>query len=218
MHTRRNLLMVVALLATTLFGSNAGIAAPATLANSAAPIRLKAATFTPALGQLPAIQPGLVAAEAARGRPGYYLIQFRGPVQQAWKDQVAAAGVELLGYIPDNAYKVRMTPEQAQQLAGMANVGWVGAFHPAYKLDTDLKRGGMHLYQALSERGADRAQAAAALAGTGALVLDGSSDSLLVAADTAQLDAIASVPDVAWVQNFTLPKTHNEYGGGVIIG
>ena len=92
MRTQRNLLMVVALLATTLFGGNAGIAAPATLANQAAPIRLKAATFTPALGQLPAVQPDLAAAESARGRPAYYLVQFRGPVEQAWKDQVAAPG------------------------------------------------------------------------------------------------------------------------------
>jgi serine protease AprX len=218
MRTQRNLLMVVALLATALFGGNAGIAAPATLANQAAPIRLKAATFSPALGQLPAVQPNLAAAESARGRPGYYLIQFRGPVQQAWKDQVAAAGVELLDYIPDYAYKVRMTPEQAQALAGTANVGWVGAFHPAYKLDTGLKRDGTHLYHVRIERGADSSAAGAAIAQSGAVVVAGEANNLVVIADTAQLDRIAGVLDVAWIENFTFHEKHNEYGGGTIMG
>jgi hypothetical protein len=218
MHTRRNLLMVVALLAATLFGSNAGFAAPATLANQAAPIRLKAATFTPTLGQLPAIQPNLAGAESVRGRPGYYLIQFRGPVQQAWKDQVTAAGIELLDYIPDNAYKVRMTPEQSQQLAGSANVGWVGAFHPAYKLDTSLKRDGTHLYRVRIERGADVGLVSAAIAQSGAVVVAGEGNNLVAIADTTQLDRIAGVLDVAWIENFTFHEKHNEYGGGTIMG
>jgi hypothetical protein len=218
MRTRRHLLTVIALLATTLFGSNPGIAAPATLANQAAPIRLKAATFTPTLGQQPAIQPNLAAAEAARGQPAYYLIQFRGPVQQAWKDQVAAAGVELLDYIPDNAYKVRMTSEQAQALTRTANVGWVGAFHPAYKLDTGLKRDGTHLYNLRIERGADLAAASAAIVRSGAVVVAGEASHLVVVADAAQLDTLAGVLDVAWIENFTFHEKHNEYGGGTIIG
>jgi hypothetical protein len=218
MHTRRNLLMVVVLLAATLFGSNAGLAAPATLANQAAPIRLKAATFTPTLGQLPAIQPNLAGAESVRGRPGYYLIQFRGPVQQTWKDQVAAVGIELLDYIPDNAYKVRMTPEQSQQLAGSANVGWIGAFHPAYKLNPGLKRDGTHLYNVRIERGADVGLARAAIAQSGAAVVAGEANSLVVVADAAQVDALAGVLDVAWIENFAFHEKHNEYGGGTIMG
>ena len=34
-------------------------------------------------------------------------------MQQAWKDQVAALGGKLLEYLPEFAFKVRMTPEQA---------------------------------------------------------------------------------------------------------
>jgi hypothetical protein len=33
-----------------------------------------------------------------------------------------------------------------------------------------------------------------------------------------QLDAVASVLDVAWVETFTFHEKHNEYGGGAIIG
>ncbi len=41
---------------------------------------------------------------------------------------------------------------------------------------------------------------------------------LLVAADSAQLDAIAQVLDVAWIENFMFREKHNEYGAGVIMG
>ena len=83
----------------------------------AAPIRLKAANFTPALGERPAIPPGLAIAGYAQGQRGYYLVQFTGPVQQAWKDGVTAAGAELLDYIPDFAFKVRMNPAEATAVA-----------------------------------------------------------------------------------------------------
>src|SRR3712207_4601794 len=64
------------------------------------PIRLKAATFVPTRGQAPAIAPGLTIAGYAEGQRGYYLVQFAGPVEQSWKDQVTAAGAEFLDYVP----------------------------------------------------------------------------------------------------------------------
>src|SRR5215208_2774570 len=77
---------------------------------AAAPIRLKAATFTPARGEQPAIPPGLTIAGYAATQRGYFLVQFAGPVLDAWKAAVAANGGELLDYVPDFAFKVRMTP------------------------------------------------------------------------------------------------------------
>jgi serine protease AprX len=217
MHTRRNLLMVVALLATTLFGGNAGIAAPAAPANQAAPIRLKAATLTPGLGLAAQLPAGLAGAERA-GRSGYYLVQFRGPVEQAWKNQVLAQGADLIEYLPDFAFKARMTPAVARQVAASADVAWVGLFQPAYKLSPALKRTGTQLYKLRIERGADVAQASAALVQSGAVLVAGENDILVVAADAAQLDAFAEVLDVAWIENFTFQEKHNEYGGGNIIG
>ena len=52
---------------------------------SAAPIRLKAATFTPARGEQPNVPPGLTIAGYAAGQRGYFIVQFAGPVMEAWK-------------------------------------------------------------------------------------------------------------------------------------
>ena len=67
------------------------------------------------------------------------------------------------------------------------------------------------------EQGADTGLAAAAIAQSGAELLDSEGSILLIAANTAQLEAIAHVTDVAWVENFLLKEKHNEYGAGVIM-
>src|SRR5678815_4599266 len=113
---------------------------------SAAPIHLKAATFTPARGEQPDIPPGLTIAGYAAGERGYFIVQFDGPILETWKADVAATGAELLDYIPDFAFKVRMNPAQAAQLARLDSVVWVGLFHPAYKIDRDVIRGGVRPY------------------------------------------------------------------------
>ena len=145
-------------------------------------------------------------------------MQFRGPVQQGWKDQLSGAGAQILAYVPDFAFKVRMTPAQAKQVQGQASVAWVGLFHPAYKLSPTLKREGTNLYSVRVERGADAGLTAAAVARAGAKVLGREGGMLLIGATPAQIDAAARVLDVAWVENFLLPEKHNQTGAGVIMG
>src|SRR5262245_11948107 len=90
-----------AVVLTLLFGSIA--MAPA--ARSAAVIHLKGGAFVPAQTKF-----------AAQGSQKYFVVQFAGPVQQSWKDAVAAEGAEILDYIPDFAFKVRMNPGIARRV------------------------------------------------------------------------------------------------------
>jgi len=210
-------LVILILSVTAAFGTGIGQASPDNQGNAPA-VQLKAATFRPANGEAPAIPPGLAISGYAAGQRGYYLVQFRGPVEQAWKDQVADQGAELLDYVPDYTFKVRMNPSQAQRVAALADVAWVGLFHPAYKLDTNLKRTGTQLYKVRVERGADAGLATAAIIQSGAQIIQRDGQMLVIAADSAQVDAVARVSDVAWVENFTFHEKHNEFGGGNIIG
>jgi serine protease AprX len=194
-----------------------------------APIRLKAATFTPSEGEEPDIPPRLKRSEYAQGQRGYYIVQFGGPVEEAWKEGVTALGAELLDYVPDFAFKVRMNPGQARQVARLSNVTWVGFYHPAYKLSPELLLDeeaaqarstdtSSRLYTVRIERGSDVKAAAEAVADTGATISFQEGEHLVVLADAAQVDAIAQVLDVAWVQAFKIWEKHNEYGAGVIMG
>jgi subtilisin family serine protease len=183
-------------------------------------LHLKYATFTPAKGEKPAIPPGLEISEEARSDKAYdyYIVQFSGPVQEQWQRELERRGAEILGYIPDFAYKVRMSPGAAQQLARWNAVVYVGLFQPAYKLSPDLKLGAAALYMVRAAPGTNPAGVVREIEATGATVLGGGGLRYLVGADREQLKAIANVLDVAWVENYIMFEKHNESGAGGIMG
>lgn len=75
---------------------------------------------------------------------GLYLLQFAGPVQDAWLDTLRETGVELVSYIPSNAYVVRAEIPAAALLAGMRSrhsfVQYIGDYEPAYRLSPVLQK------------------------------------------------------------------------------
>jgi len=217
---RRNslLLALFSALLLALAFSGVSIAGPVQQ-EEAAPIHLKAATFVPARGEAPPLPPGLTISGFAEGVRGYYIVQFRGPVQQAWKDEITASGAELLDYIPDFAFKARMNPAQAAQIQSLANVAWVGVFQPAYKLSPNLIRSAEpNLYLVQLEPGGDARASEFEILAAGAQVLQQSGEFLVVVAASDQLDVLAQVLDVAWIENYTLREKFNEYGAGGIMG
>lgn len=181
-------------------------------------IRLRGVRFAPSAGELPDIPDDLRAGSLGREQRGYYLVQFSGPVRADWQRAVAGAGAVPLGYIPDFAYKVRMSPRIAETVSSLDGVIWVGRFDPAFALSPDLVRSGVNLYRVRIEQGADTAVAVAAVRAAGAEVVRAGAGHLVVAADGARVDALARVADVAWVENFAFFERHNEYGAGVISG
>jgi len=46
------------------------------------------------------------------GKKGLYLVQFKGPIKDEWLEEFKRTGdVEIIEYIPNNTYVVRMTPK-----------------------------------------------------------------------------------------------------------
>jgi subtilase family protein/BACON domain-containing protein len=81
----------------------------------------------------------------ARGqspRGGLYLVQFAGPIQDAWLDMLKATGVEIVSYMPNNAYAVRADSHAAAALPllrGNSFVQFLGDYEPAYRLTPTLR-------------------------------------------------------------------------------
>jgi subtilisin-like proprotein convertase family protein len=67
---------------------------------------------------------------------GSYLVQARGPLDGAFRASLAAAGAQVIAYIPNNAYLVRLSEEGAAQLEG--SVQAILPYEPYYKLDKSL--------------------------------------------------------------------------------
>jgi Subtilase family/Viral BACON domain len=84
----------------------------------------------------------LLAGDAAPGK-GLYIVQFVGPVQEAWLTALAKTGAETITYAPNNSYVVRAGERAAGELmkmkAGNSFVQWLGDFQPAYKLAPGLQ-------------------------------------------------------------------------------
>jgi hypothetical protein len=75
------------------------------------------------------------------------LLQFAGPVKQIWMDELRASGLEVIAYVPNNAYLVREDAKAADQLdssmqraqsRGEAFVQWMGDYKPEYKIHPNL--------------------------------------------------------------------------------
>src|SRR6267143_505869 len=106
------------------------------------------------LAQMPSIPAGLRYDSIPRNSPGYYLVQFNGPVTNAMKQQLTASGVTILYYIAYNTFIVRADGPAIDRAAALPTVRWTGIFEPAYKLSPRLS----DEFGAIAQHAMDRAR------------------------------------------------------------
>ncbi|HXT39183.1 MAG TPA: S8 family serine peptidase, partial [Candidatus Angelobacter sp.] len=74
----------------------------------------------------------------AKGDPGSYVVQSRGPLDGAFYTSLRNAGAEFVSYIPNNAGLVRVSADGARQLAALPGIRAVMSYEPYYKLAQPL--------------------------------------------------------------------------------
>ena len=74
----------------------------------------------------------------AQGDPGSYLVQARGAINRMFREDLMAAGAEVVSYVPNNAVLVRASAAQVRKVEASAQVQAVLPFEPYYKLDAAL--------------------------------------------------------------------------------
>ncbi len=75
------------------------------------------------------------AADVESGR--YAIVQFNSDPAQA-RERLEKRGVTFLGYVPNNAYQVRLGKNALSELRADSSVRWVGIYQPGQKLDPAL--------------------------------------------------------------------------------
>lgn len=75
------------------------------------------------------------------GTKGLYLVHMLGPVHPDWRDQLEKRDIEIINYVPNYAYEVRMTPETAERVDDLEFIDWVGIYQPGFKLAENLETG-----------------------------------------------------------------------------
>ena len=73
-----------------------------------------------------------------QGETKSYVVQSRGTISESFRSSLKNAGAEIVSYVPNNAYLVRVSPENAQSLRGLPEVQAVIAWEPIFKI-TDSK-------------------------------------------------------------------------------
>jgi subtilisin family serine protease/subtilisin-like proprotein convertase family protein len=69
-----------------------------------------------------------------QGETKSYVVQSRGTTTESFRDALKNAGAEIVSYVPNNAYLVRVSPDGAQSLRGLAQVQSVIAWEPHFKI------------------------------------------------------------------------------------
>src|SRR5262249_13050373 len=75
--------------------------------------------------------------ERAEAR-GYFIVQYRSAIQPAWVKALVTQDIEIAGYLPNNAYIVKASPDNIMKLQGSGAVRWIGAYGAGLKVAPEL--------------------------------------------------------------------------------
>jgi serine protease AprX len=163
---------------------------------------------------------GLEATIDASG-PNFYLIQLKGPLMETWRKQLDGLGVELLEYIPYNAYTARLTVEQ---VAAVTALDFVRRLRLYTATDTGLPAAATRdltpaageeeigTYDARLHRAEDLPGVLEWLDENNVEVVGSSGRKvrLRLPLDDLLLDELAGLPEVASLEEFVPPQLHND--------
>lgn len=162
----------------------------------------------------------------------FWMVQFVGPIKDAWIDQLRAIGLELVAFLPSNAYVVWGDENNLAQLDALAAsstvIQWSGPYHPSYRLDTALQERSVQLAAdalvdvtvqfyitpGLSQSLSRLREIGGAILMQPANVLQFSTISLQLPAS--QLAAVAAWPDVYNIEPWAAPEQHDEMQGQIL--
>ncbi|MSU35717.1 MAG: hypothetical protein EXS36_11535 [Pedosphaera sp.] len=71
---------------------------------------------------------------------GLFLLQFTDRMQPEWRDALRTRGVDLLRFVPDDAFVVEVVSNRLGELRSLPFVRWIGLYEPRHKLHSRLMR------------------------------------------------------------------------------
>jgi hypothetical protein len=166
-------------------------------------IYLKAGSFVPG--------PGIMS--VSKGE--VYLVQFAGPIEPAWTAWLSTVG-DLLGYIPNDAFIVRIRDDDANQLLRDPGiVRWVGEFKDEYRISPALRTSTSDRIALLTFPGTDTSRIIGLINDHGARFesstwLLGGYKIGVSGASRALVDALSHDKDISWIEPFNGGASRND--------
>ncbi|HUR96821.1 MAG TPA: S8 family serine peptidase [Pyrinomonadaceae bacterium] len=191
-------------------------------------INLPGAKFEPIdTPQAETVAPG----DTTPGEKGYYLVQFGGIAKDDWLDSVRDAGVEILQYVPHQAFFVYGDRSAVAKVAGHSRVRWVGKHTPEQKKSPELSRfvqnvkGDSAMFDVAVFGRADLQDVGAKISNVihGRVLRHIKLPSnffnvVRIQASPADIDEIAKIADVVRVDQYEKPQIEDERSSQIIAG
>jgi len=201
-------------------------------------IRLRAVEFDTSKVPSPPPVLKLSNAEVKKEKKNYWIVQFVGPLKAEWSEKIKVLGADLHNYIPENAILVYMTSQAKEKVEKFPFVCWVGLYEPAYKVSPLLmgKKGKVSPteFRALSvEAGkailkpegninivlhdsADPKKVSQEIEKLGGTIVATGKGRIRASLDLANIDKVAKMVDVKWIEPYALPKLFNDVAARII--
>lgn len=173
----------------------------------------------------------------AFGGKRLHLLQFAGPVKPAWHSDLVACGVQVVAYVPNNAYLIygdALALGLVQAWSAIAGeVQWEAAYLEAYKLHPDVRlqdakgaprqlKGDLFALQMVADAEANAATLAAINAWRLAPLLKQETAlnylNVIVRLPAEALAELAKQPDVVSIWPYVMPKKRDERQGQIVAG
>ncbi len=166
----------------------------------------------------PDFPPELMVEEYEPGTRGIHLVHMLGPIHSSWRQSLLDMGVEIINYVPNYAYEVRMTPELTQEVEDLYFVDWIGIYQPGFKMARYIEPGliSVSLLPGLERSTLNSIGEKATILSQGDNPFG--STMLLQVDDMETLIELAHLNDVYFMDNYVEPKLHDEMATQIIGG
>ena len=155
----------------------------------------------------------------------YYIVQFDGHATQQWKDEVQDIGVEFFDYIPNNAFVLRMNGTEKSLVESLDFVRWIGEFLPEYKyIDENMSTSDTSLLEndiSASEMilfifdPTESSYIESNIETIGGVVVEASDRILRIQIPVGNIEDLASISGVCWIDKFEEPSVLNDVAAGI---
>ena len=145
---------------------------------------------------------------AREDRRGLHFLQLTAPITDPWLSELDHFGITLLQYYPHNTYLVWGEPAVFNETESLPFIRWQGAFHPAYKINSELEdfTGTIQNVDVMFYNDGAVGRTLESLEKHGAHILqhhpsqpDRRFYDAIVELDSEQIEQIAGIPEVLWI-------------------
>jgi len=164
------------------------------------------------LDNAPEKGPVLLYCAPPRSETNYYLLQLAAPPDADTLPALQAADIDVIDYVPEWTYIVRMSPAAAERATTLPSVSWTGLYQPLYKTDPNVRRLSagqvidLNVQLFPGEPFAGPAEAARHAGGLAVTATEGYRPKLRIQAPAVALntllDSLSREPGVAWIEHY----------------